>query len=84
MNATTLAFARSSARPRSFVFDNVLMLAAAGILLMGLVMLTSASISIADRQVQEPLHYLERQSVGVILGLIGATLAVTLAAGRAA
>lgn len=74
MNATTLAFARSSARPRSFVFDNVLMLAAAGILLMGLVMLTSASISIADRQVQEPLHYLERQSVGVILGLIGAVL----------
>lgn len=74
MNAATLAFARSNARPRSFVFDHVLLLAAAGILLIGLVMLTSASISIADRQVQEPLHYLERQSVGVILGLIGAVL----------
>lgn len=74
MNAATLTFARSSARPRRFVFDPVLLLATAGILLMGLVMVTSASISIADRQMHEPLHYLERQAVGVILGLIGAVI----------
>ena len=35
-------------------------------------MVTSASISIADRQMHEPLHFLERQVVGVVLGLIGA------------
>ncbi|HKE95249.1 MAG TPA: putative lipid II flippase FtsW [Povalibacter sp.] len=74
MNAATLTFARSSARPRHFVFDNVLMLTVAGILLLGLVMVTSASISIADRQMHEPLHYLERQSVGVLMGLCAAVL----------
>jgi cell division protein FtsW len=73
MNAATLTFARSSARPRQFVFDQPLMLLVAGLVLLGLVMVTSASISIADRQVQEPLHFLERQVVGVLLGLIAAT-----------
>lgn len=74
MNAATLTFARSNARPRHFVFDQVLMLAVAGIVLLGLVMVTSASISIADKQMHEPFHYLERQVVGVVLGLICAVL----------
>lgn len=72
MNAATLTFARSNARTRRFVFDPVLLLATAGILLLGLVMVTSASISIADRQMHEPLHYLERQSIGLLLGLFAA------------
>lgn len=72
MNAATLTFARSNARPRRFIFDQVLMLTVAGIVLLGLVMVTSASISIADRQMQEPLYYLERQSIGLIMGLIAA------------
>lgn len=74
MNAATLTFARSNSRQKRFVFDPVLLLATAGILLLGLVMVTSASISIADRQMHEPLHYLERQSVGLVLGLLAATL----------
>ena len=74
MNAATLSFARSNSRQKRFVFDPVLLLATAGILLMGLVMVTSASISIADRQMHEPLHYLERQGVGLILGLIAAVI----------
>jgi cell division protein FtsW len=74
MNAATLTFARSNARPRAFVFDQVLILAAAAILLLGLIMVTSASISVADKQMQEPLFYLERQAVGVILGLICAVV----------
>ena len=72
MNAAAMTFARSNTRPRNFVFDQTLILSVAGILLLGLVMVTSASIAIADRQMHEPLHYLERQSVGVLLGLIGA------------
>ena len=72
MNAATLTFARSSARPKKFVFDPVLMLTTAGIVLMGLVMVTSASISVADRQMHEPLYYLGRQSIGLSLGLIAA------------
>src|SRR5688572_6291574 len=72
MNAATLTFARSSARPKKFVFDPILMLTTAGSLLMGLVMVTSASISVADRQMHEPLYYLGRQSIGLSLGLIAA------------
>ena len=72
MNATTLAFARSNSRPRQFVFDQVTLLAVAGIVLLGLVMVTSASISVADRQMHEPLHYLQRQSIGLMLGILAA------------
>ena len=56
MNTATLSFARSSARPRRFAFDTVLMLTVAALLLLGLVMMTSASIAIADRQLHAPLH----------------------------
>ena len=73
MNAATLSFARSNARTRRFVFDQVLLMIVAAIVLLGLVMVTSASISIADRQMQEPMHYLERQIIGVIMGVLAAT-----------
>ena len=72
MSAAAMTFARSSARPKRFVFDPVLLLSVAGILLIGLVMVTSASISIADRQMHEPLYYLQRQAMGVALGLVAA------------
>ena len=78
MNAASLAFARSNARPRTFVFDGVLLMNVAAILLLGLVMMTSASVSIADRQVHEPLYYLERETVGVALGLVAALLAMAI------
>lgn len=78
MNSAALAFARSSARPRQFAFDSILLLSVGALLLLGLVMMTSASISIADRQVQEPLHFFERQMVGVTLGLLAAALAMVI------
>jgi cell division protein FtsW len=78
VNTAALAFARSSARPRRFAFDMVLMLTVAAVLLLGLVMMTSASISIADRQLHEPLHYLQRQMVGVALGLVAAAIAMAI------
>ena len=78
MNAATLAFARSNARPRRFVFDPVLLMTVAAIVLLGLVMMTSASVSVADRQMHEPLHYLERQSIGVVLGILGAMFAMAI------
>jgi cell division protein FtsW len=78
VNTAALTFARSSARPRHFAFDNVLLLTVAAILLLGLVMMTSASISIADKQVHEPLHYFERQMYGVVLGLLAAGIAMAI------
>jgi cell division protein FtsW len=74
LNAATLTFARSNARSRRFVFDQPLIMIVAGIVLLGLVMVASSSISIADRQLHEPLHYLQRQSVGVLLGIICACI----------
>lgn len=78
MNTAALSFARSSARPRRFAFDSILLLTVGALLLLGLVMMTSASISIADRQVQEPLHYFERQMVGVTLGLFAAGISMVI------
>jgi cell division protein FtsW len=71
MNATTLAFARSNGRPRRFAFDTVMLMTVAGILLLGLVMMTSASVSIADKQTHDPLYFLTRQLTGVTLGIVG-------------
>ena len=78
MSAVPLAFARSNARPKKFVFDNVLMLITAAILLLGLVMMTSASISIADKHMHEPLFFLERQINGVLLGVLLAIVAMSI------
>jgi cell division protein FtsW len=78
MNTAALAFARSSARPRRFAFDWMLLLTVGALLLLGLVMMTSASISIADKQAHEPLHYFERQMVGVALGLFAAAVAMVI------
>jgi cell division protein FtsW len=70
MNAATLTYARSNARTKRFVFDTTLLLIVGAIVLLGLVMMTSASISVADRSAHEPFHFLERQSVGVALGIV--------------
>jgi cell division protein FtsW len=78
MNAASLSFARSNARPRSYSFDVVLLMCVGSILLLGLVMMTSASITIADRQVHEPLYYLERQGTGVLLGIVAAIIAMSI------
>lgn len=76
--AAAMTFARSNARQRRFVLDHVLLYVTAGILLLGLVMMTSASISIADRQNHEPLYFLERQAIGVALGLVAALIGMSI------
>ena len=43
------------------MFDPVLVLVVAALLLVGLVMVTSASIAIAEREFGNPFYYLERQ-----------------------
>lgn len=78
MNAATLTFARSNGRPRRFAFDAVLLLTVAGILLLGLVMMTSASVTIADKQAQDPLYFLGRQLTGVGFGIGAAVFAMMI------
>jgi cell division protein FtsW len=54
--------------------DPTLLLLIGTILCVGLVMLTSASISVAERNMGNPFHYFERQMNAVIAGLIGAAI----------
>lgn len=78
MTAATLAYARSTGRPRRFMFDPVLVLVVAALLLVGLVMVASASIATAEREFHNPFYYLERQLFAVCLGLVAAGIAMLI------
>jgi cell division protein FtsW len=54
--------------------DSVLLITGLALLAIGLVMVTSASISIADRNLSSPFYYLQRQALFVGLGLMAAWL----------
>jgi cell division protein FtsW len=72
---TLMGFARGSARGGSVHLDPVTLALALGIVLLGLVMVTSASVSIAGEESGQPFYYLERQ---LLLTLIGAACAALL------
>ena len=78
MSAVAPTFARSNARSRSWNIDPVLLLTTVALVLFGLVMMTSASISIAERQLQDPFYFLERQLIGVALGCVAAFFAMAV------
>jgi len=52
--------------------DWTLVLIIATLLCVGLVMLTSASISVAERNTGNPFFYVEQQLLAVVIGLVGA------------
>jgi cell division protein FtsW len=72
--ASPLDFARASTRGRGIRIDAVLVAFALGIILLGLVMVTSASISIASQGSGEPFLFLERQLILTLLGAAAAAL----------
>ena len=74
-NSGLMGFARSGARTGPVHIDGVTVALVLGIVLLGLVMVTSASVSIASRESGEPFYYLERQ---LFLTLIGAGCAALL------
>jgi len=71
-NSSAMAYARSGGRSGEIHIDVVTVSLVLGIVLLGLVMVTSASISIAGQESGNPFYYLERQ---LMLTLIGATTA---------
>lgn len=75
MTATTMTWARSGARGGAFRTDWITVALVLAISLLGLVMVTSASISIANKESGEPFTYLERQ---LLLLCIGGTAAFVL------
>ena len=76
MNAANVAYARSTGRPRAFALDYWIVGTVAGLLLIGLVMVASASISISARELGEPFSYFERQLFYVGLGVAVAVAGV--------
>jgi cell division protein FtsW len=77
--ATALGFARSAGRGGAVHLDPITLALTLAIALLGLVMVTSASVSIASQQTGQPFYYLERQ---LVLTLIGAGCAALVFAIR--
>ena len=78
MNSTvirsSMPFARSGARGATVHIDKVTVGLVLSILLLGLVMVTSASISIASKETGDVFYYLERQLILTLLGCGAAAL----------
>jgi cell division protein FtsW len=71
-SASLMGFARSSSKHGAVHLDPVTLALSLGIVLLGLVMVTSASVSIAGQESGQPFYYLERQ---LFLTLIGGACA---------
>jgi len=65
----SLAYSRSAGRQPRLALDPVIVAITLALLLVGLVMVTSASITLAERQVGDPFAYLDRQLLSAGLGL---------------
>jgi cell division protein FtsW len=72
MTAAVATHARSLGQPRRLQLDGWLIGGAAGLLLVGLVMVASASIGIAERELGEPFYYFRKQLTFVAMGLVAA------------
>ena len=70
--SSLMGFARSSSKHGAVHLDPVTLALSLGIVLLGLVMVTSASVSIAGQESGQPFYYLERQ---LFLTLIGGACA---------
>ncbi len=66
---TELAYSRSAGRQPRLSLDPVLVAVTLGLLLLGLVMMASASVTLAERQAGDPLIFLERQLLSAVLGM---------------
>jgi cell division protein FtsW len=78
MTAATLSYARSTGHPRRLALDPWVIGPVAALLLVGLVMVASASIGVSDREMGTPFYYFTRQLRFVGFGLVAATIAMTI------
>jgi cell division protein FtsW len=75
MNAATMSYGMRARERMPFVWDHVTLALAAALLLVGLIMVTSASMSIAAKDLGDPFYFLERQ---LVFGLVGVLVAWAL------
>ena len=76
--STVNSYARSSGQSRSLVLDPWLIGAVAALLLIGLVMVASASIGISERDTGDAFHYFKRQLTYVGLGLLAGCIGLAI------
>jgi cell division protein FtsW len=63
-----LQYSRSAGRQQRLALDHVILTSVFGLLLAGLVMVTSASLNVAERLTGDPFFHFERQLLSVLLG----------------
>jgi cell division protein FtsW len=68
----------AAVEPRHAPFDPMLLAALVALLVIGAIMVGSASISIADRQTGEPLFYLVRHLAAIGIGVLGMLVAMSV------
>lgn len=76
MTAAAISYARSTGQPRRYAFDGWVIGTVAALLLVGLIMVASASIGVSDHESGNPFTYFERQLMFVLLGLVAAAVAM--------
>ncbi len=70
MNATAMSYGVRARERMPFAWDAVTLGLTAALLLVGLIMVTSASMSIAAKDLGDPFYFLERQFVFSVVGVL--------------
>ena len=70
MNATTMGYGVRARERMPFAWDGITLGLVAALLLVGLVMVTSASMSVAAKDLHDPFYFMERQFVFGACGLL--------------
>jgi cell division protein FtsW len=70
MNATTMGYGVRARERMPFAWDTITLGLVAALLLMGLVMVTSASMSVAAKNLGDPFYFLERQFAFGLCGVL--------------
>jgi cell division protein FtsW len=76
--ATVSSYARSTGQPRRLIVDGWIVGAVAALLLIGLVMVASASIGIAEKETGHAFTYFQKQVVFVLVGLLAGALGLAV------
>ena len=69
MKNSGMAETHENGMPNIVLYDRYLLLAAFGLLVLGLLMVTSTSSVISERQFGQPFHYFIHQGLYLLLGL---------------
>jgi cell division protein FtsW len=76
--ATVTPYARSTGQPRRLVLDGWVIGPVLALLLIGLVMVASASIGVSEKETGQAFYYFQKQLTFVVVGLVAAVAALAV------